>query len=330
MTGDSSSGPTGGAAARPRAAESRASASDAEREAAEIDAVLDRAVAGLPRWRRARTRRELAAYVEDALADLERDGLDAPAARQALRQRFGDPDMVAAGFRALPPPRWARQMRRSAGPIGAAVLGLVIGLTLVQVRGVNSGMTPGQPALAIQAQLDMLHVREVDGLQGAAATDAAAAPAGYGVASRLGVAVPTAGVLEPSLPALTPTWLPDGFDPARSALFLTGSATVQFFSNVQPDRPGIVVEVLRPDRSTVFQVKERHVFPVQVGALPGFYIDGEWEVRGPADEQPAPATWRTDLSHSLLFARDGLLVLIAGPADTLDVDSLLRIARSVH
>ncbi len=88
--------------------------------------------------------------------------------------------------------------------------------------------------------------------------------------------------------------------------------------------------MLRPDRSTVFQVKERHVYPVQVGTLPGFYIDGEWEVRGPDGEQSAPATWRTDRGRTLIFARDDLLVLVTGAADTLDVEGLLRIARSVR
>ena len=124
--------------------------------------------------------------------------------------------------------------------------------------------------------------------------------------------------------------MPEGFDPDRGALFLTSSATVQFFGDSRGDRPGIVVEVLRPDRSTVFQVKERHVFPLWVGMQPGFYIDGEWEVRGPQDEQSAPATWRTDRSRSLLFTHDGLLVLVAGPADVVGVEDLIRIALSLR
>lgn len=308
--------------------------SSREREAAELDRLLDRAVAGAPRWRRTSTRRELAAYIEDAFAEMRADGVPADQALRTLRVRFGSPDLVAAGFRALPPPRWARSVRVSAGPLGAAVLGLVLGLALLQLRTPTSNGRSELVAVdagglfPTQGNLARRHVREVASLRVPAA-DTAAGAVGYQVASRLGVVSLGPRVLEPSVPALTPTWLPSGYA-LDGALFLTGSATVQYFADERTGGAGIVVEVLRPDRSTVFQIKERHVFPVQVGTLPGFYIDGEWEVRGPRDEQPAPATWRTDRSHSLLFARDGLLVLVAGPADVLDADGLMRIARSLR
>lgn len=295
----------------------------AGREPVDLESLLDRAVAGVPRWRRDRTRRELAGYVEDAYTDLLTDGLAPAEARRVLRARFGSPDLIAAGFRSLPPPRWARPVRSSAGPLGAAVLGLVLGLALLQVRT----MQPRQ--LTLEDHMAQLHLREVAALQ-APVTVPDTPAAGVQVAARLGVSRSGPRPLEPSVPALTPAWLPDGFDPDNGAPYLTGSATVQYFAAVRDGRPGIVVEVLRPDRSTVFQVKERHVFPVQSGPLFGLYIDGEWEVRGPRDEQPAPSTWRTDRSHSLLFSREGYLVLVAGPADVLDVDDLLRIARSLR
>jgi hypothetical protein len=222
--------------------------------------------------------------------------------------------------------------------MGVAVLGLVIGLTLVQLQSPPgpryAGLGPDSAVLAsVRAAQDpsaLLQVRQVPRLLEPSAVAVARESNDHQVASRLGVARSSLRVLEPSVPALLPSWLPDGYHPARGALFLTSSATVQFFADERRDRAGIVIEALRPDRSSVFQVKERHVFPVQVGVLPGVYIDGEWEVRGPADEQPAPATWRTDRSHSVLFARDGLLVLVAGPADAVDVDDLLRIARSLR
>jgi hypothetical protein len=305
---------------------------------ADVDALLDRAVAGLPRWRRARTRRELAGYVEDAVADLVGQGLDAGQAFELVCLRFGSPETVAAGFRSLPPPRWVRTVRGPAAPLSAAVLGLVLGLVLVSVAREHLPATdaPGTarvgvaPAVdeAAPAQIVARHVREVQRLE-VAATDAAGTPGDHRVAARLGLPPSLSHVLEPSVPALTPAWLPPGYDESRGVLFLTTSATVQYFEHGTGERAGIVVEVLRPDLSTVFQVKERHVFPVQVGAQAGFYIDGEWEVRGPRDEQSAPAAWRTDRSHSLLFARDGLLVLVAGPAD-LHLEDLLRIARSLR
>lgn len=307
-------------------------------EPVDVDVILDRAVAGVPCWRRRRTRRELAAYVEDAFADLLTEGMDAAEALDLLREQFGNPETVAAGFRALPPPRWARGARASAGPLSAAVLGLVLGLALLQtnapagrdplVRSPTDGASTGEASL--QTQMALLRVQEVSELR----EPAAAAPAGevgdHRVAARLGVTAFAPRVLEPSVPALTPDWLPDGYNAARGELFLTSSATVQFFADERGERPGIVVEVLRPDRSTVFQVKEQHVFPLWVGELPALYIDGEWEVRGPLDEQPAPAAWRTDRSHSLLLARDDLLVLVAGPADILGVEDLAHIARSLR
>jgi hypothetical protein len=302
---------------------------------ADIDQVLDRAVVGVPPWRRRRVRRELAGYVEDAVADLLDEGMPPQQALATVRRRFGQPEMIAAGFKTVPPPQWARGVRRTAAPMGTIILGLVLGMALVQAR------TPGRTAsersalaaavLAAtpdQERLTLLHVREVD--QARVQAPPPGSEAGYQVASRLGVTRNEPRVLEPSVPAASPAWLPDGFDPAGGAVFLTASATVQFFARRETDLAGIVVETLRPDRSTVFQVKERHVFPVQVGTYQGFYIDGEWEVRGPVDEQPAPAAWRTDRSHSLLFARDGLLVLVAGPADVLDLEGLLRIARSLR
>ncbi len=321
---------------------SREPAGDHPPEAVEIEAMMQRALAGVPRWRRARTRRELTGYVEDALTDLLADGVTPREAVAILGRRFGDPDLVAAGFRAVPPPRIARGMQRSAAPLGVAVLGLVVGLALVQVRTSPStgllatGDSRGTETMAMhpaptpdEAQLSLLHVRQVDNLvQGGTAS---APGVDYQVATRLGVSRSGTLVLEPSVPAMTPQWLPDGYDPNHGALFLTSSATIQYFADEsRGQRSGIVVEVLRPDRSTIFQVKERHVFPVQMGWLTGFYIDGEWEVRGPTDEQPAPAAWRTDRSHSLLFSRDGYLVLVAGPADVIDADGLIRIARSVR
>lgn len=299
-----------------------------------IDQLLDSAVAGVPRWRRADMRRELASYVEDAVADLAADGVPPDKALSELRERFGDPDLIAEGFRTLPPSRWARGARSASGPLGMVILGLVLGLALVQAR------TPGRAGVTLMAEaankaapaqlpdrpdMALLHVREVESARPA---DVATGAGDLRVASRLGLPANDQRVLEPSVPAMVPAWLPDGYDPATGAPFLTASATVQFFPHNAPDRPGIVIETLRPDRSTVFQVKERHVSPVRVGSFPGFYIDGEWQVRGPADEQSAPPAWRTDRSHSLLFARDGLLVLVAGPAE-LDMDSLLRIARSL-
>jgi hypothetical protein len=244
----------------------------------------------------------------------------------AVRARFGRPEVVAEGFRALPPPVWARGVRRTAAPMGILVVGLVLGLVLVQMR------SPAQPPMQVAVtpdaqQLQLLHVQQVEGLQADRATIYAANA--HEVSSRLGVSPFRDQVLEPSVRAYQPEWLPAGFDPAGGAVFLTSSATILFYARDDADRAGIVVESLRPDRSTVFQVKERHVFPVQVGTAPGFYIDGEWEVRSTVDEQPAPASWRTDRSHSILFTRDGLLVLVAGPAD-LDTDALLRIARSVR
>ena len=301
--------------------------------ATDLDVLLDRAVAGLPRGRRRKTRRELAGYVEDAFTDLLAQGMDAVEAVESLQDQFGDPEAVAAGFRSLPPPRWARGMRTSAGPMSAVVLGLVLGLALVQMRGPANSSQLVDAALeaepVVQAQKHRLHVREVDALQAPAAVMSGAADA-YPVATRLGVPRPTERVLEPSVKAPEPAWLPDGYDPGRWELFLTPSLTTKYFPDQRGNRSGIVVEVLHPDRSTVFQVKERHVFPIQVGTAPGFYIDGEWEVRGPQDEQSAPGTWRTDRSHTLLFARDDLLVLVAGPADLLDLEGLLRIARSVR
>lgn len=297
-----------------------------------LDGLLDSAVAGLSPWRKPRVRRELAGYVEDAVADLLAEGAAPDEAVESVRARFGRPELVAAGFRSLPPPPWARGLRRSAAPLGTVVLGLVLGLALVQARRPARTALPtsasAQPvATPDTGQLVLAHMREVDG------PPAGVPPSDDGsfqVTSRLGVARTEPRVLEPSVPALAPAWLPDGFDPGDGRLLLTASASVQFFPRADASRAGIVIEVLRPDRSTVFQVKERHVFPIQVGTAQGFYIDGEWEVRGPRDEQPAPAAWRTDRSRSLLFARDGLLVLVAGPADVLDLEGLMRIARSLR
>ncbi len=293
--------------------------------------LVERVVAGVPRWRRARIRRELLGYLEDALADLLAEGYSPEQAMALVRARFGDPDLIAASFRNLPPPRLAREVRRTAPPLGVAILGLVLGLALVQARLPDPATPADQPTRLLaaatpdEAELSLLHVRQVDRLH------APRVPATqYQVTARLGLvrAGPPPGT-ESVLPVLTPTWLPDGYQPARGQVFRTASTTVQYFPD-ERGRPGIVVEVLQPDRSTVFQVKERHVFPVRVDGQAGFYIDGEWEVRGPQDEQPAPAAWRTDRSHSLLFSRDGLLVLVAGPADVLDVEGLLRIARSLR
>jgi len=294
--------------------------------------LVERVVAGVPRWRRARIRRELIGYLEDALTDLLAEGYSPERALAVVRARFGDPDLIAAGFRNLPPPRLAREVRRTAPPLGVAILGLVLGLALVQAR-MPTPVTVAEPPARLlaaatpdAAELSLLHVRQVDRLHalGVPTTQ-------YQVTARLGpVREGAAPGAEPALPVLTPAWLPDGYHPARGQVFRTASTTVQYFPDERAGRPGIVVEVLRPDRSTVFQVKERHVFPVRVDGQPGFYIDGEWEVRGPQDEQPAPAAWRTDRSHSLLFSRDGLLVLVAGPADVLDVEGLLRIARSLR
>jgi hypothetical protein len=297
---------------------------------ADVDTLLDRAVAGVPRWRRSRTRRELAGYVDDAYTELVEDGVEPREAARLLRARFGDPEMVAAGFRSLPPPYWTRGARRSAGPLSAAVLGLVLGLALVQLRTTDRTTQPlFAAATAEPAQLERLHVREVNHLQAPALSGPPGTVDFYPVSRRLGVERSSPTVLEPSVQALTPRWLPEGYDPGRAELFLTASATVQFFDDAHGDRPGIVVEVLRPERSTVFQVKERYVRPARIGDLPGFYIDGEWEIRGPQDEQPAPATWRTDRSRTLLFAWDDLLVLVAGPADLLEAE-LVRIARSLQ
>lgn len=294
--------------------------------------LVERAVAGVPWWRRARTRRELIGYLEDALADLLADGHSPEQAVAIIRARFGDPDLIAASFRNLPPPRLAREVRRTAPPLGVAILGLVLGLALVQARMPASTDPVDQPTQLLaaatpdEAELSLLHVRQVDRLHapGVPVTQ-------FQVAARLGlVRVGSPPASEPAPPVLTPGWLPEGYHPGRGQVFRTASTTVQYFPDERAGRPGIVVEVLQPDRSTVFQVKERHVFPVRVDGQPGFYIDGEWEVRGPQDEQPAPAAWRTDRSHSLLFSRDGLLVLVAGPADVLDVEGLLRIARSLR
>jgi hypothetical protein len=299
--------------------------------AMDVDRLLDRAVAGVPRWRRARTRRELACYVDDACADLVSEGLDPGEAMRQIRARFGDPEPVASGFRSLPPPYWARPARRSAGPVGIAVLGLVIGLALVQVR--TADRYGGSPALVAEtaepARLQRLHVREVAALQAPVERMPATNVAVYPISRRLGAVPAQPDVLEPSVQALTPAWLPEGYNADRGQLFLSPSATLQYFDDTRGEQPGIMVEVLRPDRTTVFQVKERHIRPITMGDRPGFFIDGEWEVRGPLDEQPAPATWRTDRSRSLLFAWDDLIVLVAGPAELQEAD-LLRIARSLQ
>ncbi len=300
-----------------------------------IDSLLSRAVAGVPVWRRSRTRRELRGYAEDALTELLDEGAEPEQALVELTTRFGDPESVSAGFRALPPPRLARNMQRSAAPLGVAVLGLVVGLALVQLQHPATRFDAAIPAGSLvtlsatpdSQQLAMLPVREVDRPAVAPAVNVAARE--YQVASRLGVNRFSPQVLEPSVPALSPSWLPSGYDTAQGALFLTTSATVLYFAPERGDDAGIVIEVLRPDLTTVLQVKERHVFPVQRGALAGFYIDGEWEVRGPQDEQPAPPAWRTDRSHTFLFARDGLLVLVAGPA-SIDAEELIRIGRSLR
>lgn len=298
---------------------------------ATLASLVERVVAGVPRWRRARIRRELIGYLEDALADLLAEGYSPDQAVAIVRARFGDPDLIATSFRNLPPPRLAREVRRTVPPLGVAVLGLVLGLALVQARMPASTEPAGRPAHLLaaatpdEADLSLLHVRQVDRLHapGVPITQ-------YQVTARLGlVRTGSPPATEPTPPVLTPGWLPDGYHPGRGQVLRTASTTVQYFPD-ERGRPGIVVEVLQPDRSTVFQVKERHVFPVRVDGQPGFYIDGEWEVRGPQDEQPAPAAWRTDRSHSLLFSRDGLLVLVAGPADVLDVEGLLRIARSLR
>lgn len=295
----------------------------------DVELLLDRAVAGVPRRRRAGVRRELAGYVEDAFEEMLSQGLDVMQARRQLGARFGSPDAISAAFHALPPPRWVRQLRGAAGPLGVGVLGLVLGLALLQVTSPREAANDLhlEAVVSSDAQTARRYVREVNTL---VAPLGSIAPGAVQVTSRLGVPRAAAPVLEPSVPALTPTWLPDGYIPERGALFLTASATVQYFSDTRSGRAGIVVEALRPDRSMVFQVKERHVFQVALDGMPGFYIDGEWEVRGPEDEAPAPATWRTDRSHSLLFARDGLLVLVAGPADVLDMDGLVRVARSLR
>lgn len=300
-----------------------------------INHLLSRAVTGVPLWRRSRTRRELRGYAEDALTDLLHDGATPEAAVAALEAQFGDPDTVAAGFRALPPPRLARGMQRSMAPLGVAVVGLVLGLALVQVQTPATrfqASTPSDALVTLSAtpdsqQLALLPVREVDHLAAAPAINTAARE--YQVASRLGVSRFSPQVLQPNVPALSPAWLPAGYSTDQGALFLTTSATVLYFAHASGDQPGMVIEVLRPDLSTVFQVKERHVFPVQRGALAGFYIDGEWEVRGPQGEQPAPPAWRTDRSHTFLFARDGLLVLVAGPA-TIGAEELIRVGRSLR
>lgn len=304
----------------------------------QLDHLLDRAVAGVPPWRRPHTRRELAGYLEDAFVDLLGDGVSPDGAIAMLREQFGDPETVAAGFRALPAPRWARGARRAGSPLGAVMLGLVIGLALVHARTPAGGGSAADDAalgqvdgLQSSSRLAALHVREVSTLQLPNNETGGRAPLSYGVAARFGANSGSQElVLEPSVPALTPAWLPPGYDPEQAALFLTASGTTQFFADERGARAGIIVEVLRADRSTVFQIKERHVFPMQVGDAPGFYIDGEWEVRGPTDEQPAPASWRTDRSRTLLFARDDLLVLVAGPADVAEPESLLRIARSLR
>jgi hypothetical protein len=297
----------------------------------DVDVLLDSAVAGVPRWRRGRTRRELAGYVDDVYAELVEEGVEPSEAVHLIRGRFGDPELVASSFRSLPPPYWARPARRSAGPLSAAVLGLVIALALIQVRGPAAGNT--SPLLVAEtaepARLERLRVREVSTLQAPVNGSLTSAVEAIPVSRRLGLTRTEPLVLEPSVQALTPAWLPDGFEPARYALLLTASTTTQYFPELRGDQPGIVVEVLRPDLATVFQVKERHIRPVSVGSSPGFYIDGEWEVRGPLNEQPAPATWRTDRSRSLLFAWNDLLVLVAGPADLSEAD-LLRIARSLQ
>jgi hypothetical protein len=297
----------------------------------EIAVLLDSAVAGVPRWRRARTRKELAGYVDDAYAELIADGVEPSEALRLIRRRFGDPAVIASGFRALPPPYWARPARRSAGPLGAAVLGLVIGLALIQLRAPLHGNAPPTRVgeTADPARLEQLRVRQVSTLQAPVTGVLTSVIELIPVSRRLGLTRSEPLVLEPSVQALTPTWLPDGYDPGRFGLLLTPSTTTQYFSEAGGVLPGIVVEVLRPDLATVFQVKERHVRPVWVNGRPGFYIDGEWEVRGPLDEQPAPATWRTDRSRSVLFAWNDLLVLVAGPADLSEAD-LLRIARSLQ
>lgn len=306
-------------------------------EPVDIDSLLDHAVAGVPRARRGRTRRELAGYMEDAFADLLAEGRNAAEAADLLRRQFGDPATVATGLRRLPPPFWARGVQRSAAPLSVVMLGLVLGLALVQMQtarltGARSAIEQGvlldaTPAPTLLAQMN---VRQVDGLQVSDVSSTMVAAEPIRVSSRLGAPRPGPVVLEPSVPAMSPGWLPDGYDPGRGALQLHSSSTIQYFDHSGTDQAGIVVEVLRPDRATVFQVKERHIFPVRVGDQPGFYIDGEWEIRGPIGEQPSPATWRTDRSHSLLFQNGGYLILVAGPADVLDEKTLLRIARSVR
>lgn len=297
----------------------------------DVEWLLDRAVAGVPRWRRARTRRELAAYVDDAYADLLREGVEPAEAVCLVRARFGDPDAIAADFRALPPPRWARPAQRGVAPAGVLVLGLVLGLALVQLHApAQPSAGPAPLAETVERErLERLHVREVRVLQAPTESLPPGAAELYPISRRLGATPAAWRALEPSVQALTPAWLPEGYDPGGAQLLITPSTTLQYFADTRGERPGIMVEVLRPDRSTVFQVKERHIRPVWVGDRPGFYIDGEWEVRGPRDEQPAPATWRTDRSRSVLFAWDDLIVLVTGPADLLETD-LLRIARSLQ
>lgn len=302
--------------------------------AATVERLLDDAVAGAPWWRRANARRELRTYLEDALTDVLAEGVSPRTALERVRGTFGTPELVAEEFRGIPASLLERGVRRGVAPLGVGVLGVVLGLALVQMQTPRGGV-PATAAIAVlpegagdSAALARRYVREVDRPPTTAVALTGASD--YQVAARLGLTRSDTRTLDANVPALLPDWLPEGYNPEGGELFLTGSATVQYFPSATPDRPGIVIETLRPDRSTVFQVMERHVFPVGVGPFPGFYIDGEWEVRGPLDEQPAPGAWRTDRSHSLLFARDGLLVLVAGPADLLDIEGLLRIARSLR
>ena len=301
--------------------------------------LLNSAVVGLPSRQRDQARRELSGYLVDLCEELAAEGLSPEEIKIEVCRRFGAPERVAVGFQRLPPPRWQRSLQRGVAPMTVSVLGLVLGLGLVQVRMPHpeseaarapapvSGRYANAKPLPSSKVYAGQFVREVPGWSGAGA----ARTTDYLVAARLGVpALATETVLEPSVPAFQPRWLPQGFDPERGQLFLTASATVQYFPRADGFGAGIIVEALRPERSTVFQVKERHVFPLNVGGAPGFYIDGEWEVRGPVNEQPAPATWRTDLSHSLLFVRGDYLVLVAGPADVLNELDLLKVAESLR
>jgi hypothetical protein len=70
----------------------------------DVDVLLDSAVAGVPRWRRGRTRRELAGYVDDAYAELVEEGVEPSEAVHLIHRRFGNPELIASGFRSLPPP----------------------------------------------------------------------------------------------------------------------------------------------------------------------------------------------------------------------------------